>query len=95
MGVVKEAHTEVVIGRGESAFFESTLAHAHSTRRPVPSPLWAQGNKICSILQYIPPPSTKKILRLAAAALRVRLRLRALAGGCQNGCLPELSTCRN
>ena len=45
----------------ESAFFESTLAHAHSTRRPVPSPLWAQTNKIWSILQYIPPPAVKKI----------------------------------
>ena len=94
-GLLREASGGPCRSDPEQHHTQSTLAHAHSTRRPVPSPLWAQGNKTCSILQYIPPPSTKKIIRLTAAALRVRLLLRALAGGCQNGCLPELSTCRN
>ena len=80
-GLLREASGGPGRSDPEQHHTQSTLAHAHSTRRPVPSPLWAQGNEIWSILQYIPPFSMKKILRLTAAALRVRLRLRAAARG--------------
>ena len=59
-GLLREAFGGPGRSDPEQHHTQSTLAHAHSTRRPVPSPLWAQINKIWSILQYIPPPSTKK-----------------------------------
>ena len=83
-----EKHPEDPVAQIPSSTTLKAHSHTHTAQEgPCPLPSGHRAIKSVPFCEYIPPPSTKKILRLTAAALRVRLRLRALAGGCQNGCL--------